>query len=38
MSHTLWSGWICWMLAWITDPVFARAGRLAWAEVDATRA
>jgi membrane-associated PAP2 superfamily phosphatase len=38
MSHTLWSGWICWMLVWITDPVFARAGRLAWAEVDATRA
>ncbi|TWO68062.1 phosphatase PAP2 family protein [Caenimonas sedimenti] len=24
MSHTLWTGWICWMTAWLTDPLFAR--------------
>lgn len=24
MSHTLWTGWLCWMLAWLTDPLFAR--------------
>jgi membrane-associated PAP2 superfamily phosphatase len=23
MSHTLWTGWLCWMVAWLTDPVFA---------------
>jgi len=23
MSHTLWTGWICWMTAWLTDPLFA---------------
>jgi len=25
MSHTLWTGWICWILAWASDPLFARA-------------
>jgi membrane-associated PAP2 superfamily phosphatase len=25
MSHTLWSGWICWMVAWATDPLFRAA-------------
>lgn len=24
MSHTLWSAWICWAVAWATDPLFAR--------------
>ncbi|MCD2513371.1 phosphatase PAP2 family protein [Comamonas endophytica] len=24
MSHTLWTGWICWLLGWITDPLFSR--------------
>jgi membrane-associated PAP2 superfamily phosphatase len=24
MSHTLWTGWICWMAAWLSDPLFAR--------------
>lgn len=24
MSHTLWSAWICWMLGWLCDPLFAR--------------
>lgn len=24
MSHTLWTAWICWMVAWATDPWFAR--------------
>jgi membrane-associated PAP2 superfamily phosphatase len=24
MSHTLWSGWICWVLVWLADPLFAR--------------
>lgn len=31
MSHTLWTGWLCWMTAWLTDPLFAdkpRATRL----------
>ncbi len=23
MSHTLWTAWICWTVAWITDPLFA---------------
>jgi membrane-associated PAP2 superfamily phosphatase len=23
MSHTLWTGWLCWMTAWLTDPLFA---------------
>ena len=22
MSHTLWTGWLCWMVAWLTDPLF----------------
>jgi membrane-associated PAP2 superfamily phosphatase len=22
MSHTLWTGWICWMTAFLTDPLF----------------
>jgi membrane-associated PAP2 superfamily phosphatase len=24
MSHTLWSGWVCWCLAWAFDGVFGR--------------
>ena len=24
MSHTLWTGWICWLLGWATDPFFSR--------------
>lgn len=24
MSHTLWTAWICWVVAWATDPMFAR--------------
>ncbi len=26
MSHTLWSGWLCWMAAWVTDPLFSARG------------
>lgn len=22
MSHTLWTGWLCWMVAWLSDPFF----------------
>jgi membrane-associated PAP2 superfamily phosphatase len=29
MSHTLWTAWICWTLAWITDPLFARGAAIA---------
>lgn len=25
LSHTLWTGWICWTAAWLTDPLFAEA-------------
>lgn len=21
MSHTLWTGWLCWMTAWLSDPL-----------------
>ncbi len=24
LSHTLWTGWICWVMGWLTDPLFAR--------------
>jgi membrane-associated PAP2 superfamily phosphatase len=24
MSHTLWTAWICWMVGWMADPLFAR--------------
>lgn len=24
MSHTLWTGWICWLLGWMTDALLAR--------------
>ncbi|MEQ1684511.1 MAG: phosphatase PAP2 family protein [Burkholderiaceae bacterium] len=24
MSHTLWTAWICWMVGWLADPLFAR--------------
>ncbi len=24
MSHTLWTGWLCWVAAWVMDPLFAR--------------
>lgn len=24
LSHTLWTGWICWLVGWLTDPLFAR--------------
>ncbi len=27
MSHTLWSGWLCWCLAWALDSLCRRAGR-----------
>lgn len=27
MSHTLWTGWICWLLGWATDPLFSRCVR-----------
>lgn len=23
MSHTLWTAWICWMVGWLADPLFA---------------
>ena len=26
MSHTLWTGWLCWMTAWLSDPLFAPRG------------
>lgn len=26
MSHTLWTAWICWMVAWLTDIGFNRLG------------
>ena len=25
MSHTLWTGWLCWMTAWLSDPLFMPA-------------
>ncbi|WP_082792522.1 phosphatase PAP2 family protein [Ramlibacter tataouinensis] len=25
MSHTLWTGWLCWMSAWLTDRLTGRA-------------
>ena len=25
MSHTLWTAWICWVVGWLADPIFARA-------------
>ena len=25
MSHTLWTGWLCWMTAWLSDPLFRPA-------------
>ena len=34
MSHTLWSGWLCWCLAWALDVACRRLGRHA-AAVDA---
>ena len=34
MSHTLWSGWLCWCLAWSLDAACRRLGRHA-AVVDA---
>lgn len=27
MSHTLWSGWLCWCMAWALDVAFSRANR-----------
>jgi membrane-associated PAP2 superfamily phosphatase len=27
MSHTLWSGWICWSVAWLLDGGFSAAIR-----------
>ncbi len=23
MSHTLWTGWVCWMVVWLSDPLFS---------------
>jgi membrane-associated PAP2 superfamily phosphatase len=34
MSHTLWSGWLCWCLAWALDSL---RRRLAPAPVEAAR-
>jgi len=28
MSHTLWSAWLCWCVAWAMDAAWAPAGRL----------
>lgn len=22
ISHTLWTAWVCWMVAWLTEPIF----------------
>ena len=33
MSHTLWTGWLCWMAAWLTDPLFASAAASSLEEV-----
>lgn len=27
MSHTLWTAWICWMVGWLADPLFAGQAR-----------
>jgi membrane-associated PAP2 superfamily phosphatase len=27
MSHTLWTGWLCWMVCWLTDPLFTLGRR-----------
>lgn len=35
MSHTLWTGWVCWMTVWLTDPLFAGKGSAAGAGVRA---
>ncbi len=24
MSHTLWTGWVCWVVGWLSNPLFAR--------------
>lgn len=24
LSHTLWTGWLCWTVGWLTDPLFDR--------------
>lgn len=26
MSHTFWTGWLCWATAWLTDPLFSGRG------------
>ena len=26
MSHTLWTGWLCWLVAWLSDGLFAAHG------------
>jgi membrane-associated PAP2 superfamily phosphatase len=33
MSHTLWTAWLCWMAAFLTDPLFAPGRPTAFAEV-----
>ncbi len=33
MSHTLWTGWLCWMTVWLTDPLFADQGGASSQEV-----
>jgi membrane-associated PAP2 superfamily phosphatase len=35
MSHTLWTGWLCWMVALVSDPLFVPARRVSVAEVTA---
>lgn len=31
LSHTLWTGWICWLIGWASNPLFARYARSAGA-------
>lgn len=33
MSHTLWTGWLCWITAWAIDPLFVRQWTAAPARV-----
>jgi membrane-associated PAP2 superfamily phosphatase len=30
MSHTLWTGWLCWTTGWLTDPLLSGGGDRAW--------
>jgi membrane-associated PAP2 superfamily phosphatase len=35
MSHTLWTGWLSWMVALVSDPLFVPERRVSVAEVTA---